>query len=85
MSRYHHSQEWAVARSRALNRDGWRCRECGRAGRLEVHHLRSLKDNGTHDLANLRTLCREHHLDAHRQPKTDNEKAWANLISELMK
>ena len=85
MSKYHHTPEWALARSRALNRDGWRCRQCGRAGRLQVHHLHSLQDGGTHEIENLRTLCREHHLDAHRQPQTPEQQEWANLISELMK
>ena len=75
----------ALARSRALNRDGYRCRHCGRSGRLEVHHLHSLRDGGDNSLDNLVTLCREHHIEIHRQPKTANEKAWANLLLELMK
>ena len=84
MSRYHHSQEWARARRERLDLDGWRCQDCGRPGRLEVHHLHSLRDGGDHSLANLRTLCRECHLDAHRAPQTDNEKAWKSLIEELL-
>ena len=85
MSRHHHSQEWTLARSRALNRDGYRCRECGRAGRLEVHHLRSLKDGGNHALENLRSYCKTHHLEIHRQPQTASEREWNQLIEELMK
>lgn len=84
MSRYHHTPEWTIARTRALERDGWRCRQCGRAGRLEVHHRESLKDGGNHAQGNLVTLCRACHLDAHRAPKTPEEIAWANLLSELM-
>ena len=85
MSRFHHTPEWARARRERLDLDGWRCRQCGRAGRLEVHHIVSLKDNGNHALDNLITLCREHHLDIHRQPVTENQAGWAELISELMK
>ena len=85
MSRFHHTPEWAVARALALDRDAYRCRECGRAGRMQVHHVVSLKDAGTHDLENLVSYCREHHLDAHRQPTTASEREWADLLSELMK
>ena len=68
----------------ALERDGYRCQSCGRPGRLEVHHLRSLKDGGNHEMGNLRTLCRGCHLDAHRQPKTASEREWQRLIEELL-
>lgn len=52
---------------------------------MQVHHLHSLQDGGDHALYNLRSLCRECHLDAHRQPKTPEQQEWAKLISELMK
>ena len=57
---------WRRARTAALERDGWRCRRCGRAGRLEVHHVRKLAQGGAaYNLANLETLCGDCHLGAH--------------------
>jgi hypothetical protein len=54
-------------RLRALKRDGFRCRVCGRwpAGdadlELHVHHLRPWAGGGVTDDANLITLCRTCH------------------------
>src|SRR5207247_9543987 len=32
-------KEYAIVRTRVLERDGWRCQECGAIERLEDHHL----------------------------------------------
>ena len=58
-------KRWAMVRRRALERDGYRCRqesiEC--AGRLEVDHINPIHRGGdTYHLDNLQTLCRHHHL-----------------------
>jgi 5-methylcytosine-specific restriction endonuclease McrA len=47
-----------------LNRDGHRCRACGRSAqetgvRLEVDHIEPVSAGGTDDLSNLRALCWE--------------------------
>ena len=70
MSRLHHQinrRAWAVVRHSALVRDGWRCRTCGRPGRLEVDHIKPLhqysEDDDPLDLDGLQTLCRRHHLE----------------------
>ena len=59
--------DWHTVRLSILERDGWRCTKCGRAGSLEVHHVTPL-ENGGHptDPANLVTLCRDHHQLEHR-------------------
>ena len=66
MSRRHRTlngRRWAVVRRRILDRDGWRCRECGRAGRLEVDHVEALEDGGDPWVPdNLQTLCRRCHI-----------------------
>ena len=62
-------------RRKAKDRDDWRCQRCGRVGgsvggRLEVHHLRPVKDGGGDELSNLTVLCRSCHIDGHRsEPK----------------
>ena len=59
---------WRVARLKALDRDGWACRACGKRGRLEVDHVKPLEDGGDmYGLGNLQALCRGCH---HRQDKT---------------
>lgn len=62
------TREWQMVRLQVLKRDGYRCRECGKPGRLEVHHRIRLQDGGApYDPANLETLCRSPcHFDKHR-------------------
>jgi 5-methylcytosine-specific restriction endonuclease McrA len=40
-----------------LNRDNWKCQNCGRASELQVHHLRFRSALGDDDIENLITLC----------------------------
>ena len=83
MSRHHESwRDWRGNPNRfaALDRDGHRCRKCGRAGRLEVHHQVPCSDGGTHDLDNLVTLCRGCHIALHRPPLAPHRIAWSDLI-----
>lgn len=73
---------WAGLRAQALDRDGWRCCECGKAGRLEVHHVKPLKDGGSNRLSNLRTLCVSCHIAAHRPILPPERAAWAQMVQE---
>ena len=61
----------APTRHRLFTRDRYHCRECGRAGRLEAHHVTPLwRDPEQHPyaVAELVTLCRGCHteLGGHR-------------------
>ena len=77
---------WERTRRAAFERDGWRCRACGRPGRLEAHHVRSLERGGApFDLANLETLCRGCHIDRHRRKLTPGEAAWRDLVVDLLR
>ena len=79
-----HSRRWASVRLEALERDGWRCRDCGKAGALEVHHVQPVAAGGAEfDLGNLRTLCRGCHVAVHRRPALPGEDAWAAAVMEL--
>ncbi len=56
--------EYKTRCKEVLQRDGWRCRLCGRRNTLHVHHIvfRSRKGS-TDDASNLITLClRDHEL-----------------------
>ena len=54
---------WAETRRVVLDRDGWRCQVCGRAGRPEVDHITPIADGGDPwNRDNLQTLCRACHI-----------------------
>ena len=52
------------ARRFVRNRDGGKCRCCGKAG-AEVHHLKYRSLGGDHDPNNLALLCKRCHEDIH--------------------
>lgn len=52
---------WTGIRSLVLERDGYRCRRCGRTGYLEVDHITPVQRGGSDDLVNLQSLCRGCH------------------------
>lgn len=82
----HLGRRWLAVRRRALERDGWRCMDCGRAkGRFEVHHLTALKNDGPpFVLDNLTSLCSACHLARHRPPHTAVEQRWYNMLDSLL-
>jgi 5-methylcytosine-specific restriction endonuclease McrA len=49
-----------------LQRDDWRCQNCGSMQNLQVHHLRFRSQSGSDVEQNLITLCAECHRRAHR-------------------
>ena len=77
------TRHWEHTRRAVRNRDGWRCRECGKVGRLEVHHVRPLKDGGSNDLDNLLTLCVGCHKAAHKRPVSAERAEWDRLAAQL--
>ena len=83
-------KRWAVVRLKVLDRDGWRCVLCSRAGRLEVDHIRPLALQGSkYALSNLQALCRGCHIAKTRaenisaSSKPENER-WRVLIAERL-
>ncbi len=52
-------------RRQVLDRDGWRCQNCGRTSELQVHHLCFRSVLGDDDLVNLITLCFSCHEKIH--------------------
>jgi len=39
------------------------CEKCGTREDIQVHHIKPLKQGGTHKPSNLMTLCRKHHTE----------------------
>jgi len=44
-------------KNQVLERDSWKCQECGSQGNLQIHHLQPRSGLGDDTLANLITLC----------------------------
>ena len=59
-----------------LERDGYRCRSCGKAGRLEVDHIEPLWEGGAEELDNLQALCKTCHIKKHKRPRSAAEIGW---------
>ncbi len=75
---------WARVRRACFDRDGWQCRRCGRAGRLEAHHDPPLVEGiDPYALDGLVTLCRACHVGRHGRALTEDEKAWQRAVEDL--
>ncbi len=58
--------DWGELRRQALERDGYRCGNCGmNTATLHVHHIVPLSRGGTNSLGNLWTLCEDCHKLIH--------------------
>ena len=86
-SRHHarlNRRRWEKFRRAIFERDGWRCRRCGKAGRLECHHPHRLENGGApFDPANAETLCRDCHIREHRPPPRPGVAAWRELVARF--
>ena len=94
MSRHHahlNSRRWAIVRRAVFGRDGFRCCECGKAGRLELDHITPLQrepNQDPYDPNALQTLCRDCHISKtaseNRRSLTPEETEWRRAVMELM-
>ena len=71
---------WQRLRRQVLAKDGYRCRTCGRAGRLEVDHKHPVQRGGAPwAMGNLQALCRGCHIrktrGENRRPRSPAEGA----------
>lgn len=56
---------WQTVRKAVLVRDHWRCRACGTADHVEVHHVRFRSLGGTDSTNNCAVLCKSCHCEIH--------------------
>ena len=61
-------EDYRLLRQRVLERDGWRCQNCGSSSDLHVHHLAKRSKLGDDALDNLITLCAKCHQTVHSIP-----------------
>lgn len=80
---------WAVVRLAAKRRDGWKCVECGARGRLEVHHIKRVKDfpELAYSLEHVKTLCGCCHarvtvIETGIAPLSPARQAWRDLLRQ---
>ena len=92
--RIRNKRRWEKVRRYVLDRDGWKCRECGKVGRLEIDHVIPLSQlpeddpERWYDTGNLQTLCRKCHKaktlkEIGIAAKTQGLVAWDQLVHEL--
>ena len=92
MSLHHlrlNNRRWSAVRRAVFERDGWRCKSCGRAGRLECDHVRPLHHGGKpYALENLQSLCRGCHVEKTRRENetwsSPEREAWRAFVRGLM-
>ncbi len=60
-------EEYAKLCCQVLERDGWRCQECGSRTNLEIHHQRFRSHLGDDSEDNLISLCSNCHRHWHKQ------------------
>ena len=94
MSRHHvrlHWRRWQATRRAVFRRASYRCRNCGRAGRLEADHVIPLHiepGQNPYDPDGCQALCRRCHVEKTRQENrrepTPAEAAWRALVAEML-
>ena len=78
-------RRWAAFRRKLLDERGWRCERCGRAGKLELHHRRHLREGGAaFDPENCEILCRDDHISHHKPELAPEVEEWQAFIKELV-
>lgn len=69
-------------RKAVILRDGCQCVECGRTNcKLEVHHIKPRRLNGSNALSNLITLCERYHQNTEGREELFMDKYFALLNS----
>lgn len=78
-------EAWRQLRLEILDRDGWRCRACGKAGKMEVDHITPLRRGGAElDPGNLQALCRSCHAEKSKREarrESAGQRAWRAFLA----
>jgi 5-methylcytosine-specific restriction endonuclease McrA len=61
------SMSYRELHRQVLERDGWRCQNCGSKHNLQVHHLKFRSQSGGDEEQNLITVCADCHARIHRR------------------
>ena len=84
------TKRWQVLRMEILERDGFRCKECGGGGRLEVDHVKPVRTNPelSFDPDNLQALCPSCHtkktrIECGKTPPREGRQEWRQAVEAL--
>ncbi|OWJ72518.1 endonuclease [Haematobacter massiliensis] len=84
------SARWQVLRWIILERDGWQCVCCGARRRLEVDHIKPVRNAPelAFDPANLQALCpschtRKTRLECGHKETSPERRAWMKAVKDL--
>ena len=76
---------WNRLRLKMLDKANWRCRKCGKAGRMELDHIQPVAHGGKWwTESNLMVLCRECHFlktGAENRLNSAEREAWADIVA----
>ena len=82
---------WHTLRMAVLERDGFRCVDCGARGRLEIDHILPVRDRPdlAFDPENLAARCpschaAKTHVEVGRAPPAYDRQGWRQAVVELM-
>ena len=85
--RFYNSRPWRAMSKFIRARDGFLCTACRprRVGAELVHHVRPLSENfaARLDPANLTSLCKSCHREAHGEVVNEQQQAWGRYIDDL--
>jgi hypothetical protein len=92
MSGDEYPTDWELKRATVFARDDYRCHSCGliegSESNLEAHHVIPIEDGGTHEMANLSTICSDcfEILHGHEEPPalgSDSDSPSINSYTDL--
>ncbi|WP_022684594.1 HNH endonuclease [Sphingobium bisphenolivorans] len=90
-SAIYRTEQWKAVRLQAKRRDGWKCVQCEAKGRIEVDHIKPIRDGGApYDLQNLQCLCVQCHsrktrVEVGLAEMSPARAAWKNLLTGMEK
>ncbi|MBK44809.1 MAG: endonuclease [Roseovarius sp.] len=83
-------RRWPALRMAAKRRDGWACVQCGSRHRLEVDHVRPVRDRPdlAFELTNLQTVCASCHtrktrLECGHPELSPERRKWREIVAEM--
>lgn len=89
---YLRTKRWKMLRMEILERDSFACVQCKARGRLEVDHIRPVREAAylAYEPTNLQTLCPQCHtaktrIECGHKPPDPRRQAWAQLVKDLQK
>jgi 5-methylcytosine-specific restriction protein A len=84
------TRRWQSVRHAVLERDGWKCVQCGERRGLEVDHIKPVRSNPelSFDPANCQVLCGPCHtkktrIECGHKPMSPDRQKWRDSVRAL--